>query len=181
MSWSEARAESAADRILAAAERLFAEQGVAAVGMAEVAEAAGCSRATLYRHFENRGALQLAFVHREARRIVAEVAAETARIADPLERRVTAILATVEAVRGAPQLAAWLRTDNASTLQEILDSSEIVDGFVRVFLPAGADPGAGRFLLRMILSYVVLPGRDADEERRQVSEFVVPRLSASLT
>jgi AcrR family transcriptional regulator len=179
MSWNDARSESAADRILAAAERLFAEQGIAAVGMAEVAEAAGCSRATLYRYFENRGALQLAFVHREARRIVSEVTATTGGISDPDERRVEAILATVEAVRGAPQLAAWLRTDNAPRLQEILDSSEIVDGFVRAFLPAGADPAAGRWLLRMVLSYVVLPGRDAEEERRQVKEFVVPRLSAS--
>ena len=179
MSWSDARAESAADRILAAAERLFAEQGIAAVGMAEVAEAAGCSRATVYRYFENRGALQLAFVHREARRIVAEVTAETAGIGNADQRRVEAILATVEAVRRAPQLAAWLRNDNVATLQGILDSSEIVDGFVRAFLPAGADPEAGRWLLRMILSYVVLPGRDADEECRQVREFVVPRLSAS--
>ena len=181
MSWTDARAESAADRILAAAERLFAEQGIAAVGMAEVAEAAGCSRATLYRYFENRGALQIAFVHREARRIVAEVTAGTAGIRDPDERRTAAILASVAAVRGAPQLAAWLRTDNVATLQGVLDSSEIVDGFVRAFLPAGAGPEAGRWLLRMILSYVVLPGRDADEERRQVSEFVVPRLSASRT
>jgi AcrR family transcriptional regulator len=179
VNWSGARAESAADRILEAAERLFAERGVAAVGMADVAHAAGCSRATLYRYFENRGALQLAFVHREARRIVEEVAAGTAGIGDPDRRRVEAILATVEAVRGAPQLVAWLRTDNVATLQGILDSSEIVDGFVRAFLPAGAQPDAGRWLLRMILSYVVLPGAVADEERRQVTEFVVPMLSAS--
>jgi AcrR family transcriptional regulator len=179
MSWSGARAESAADRILAAAGELFAERGIAAVGMADVAEAAGCSRATLYRYFENRAALQLAFVHHEARRIVEEVATATANIKDPSQRRVEAILATVEAVRSDPQLAAWLRSDNAATLQEILDSSEIVDGFVRAFLPAGAGEDAGRWLLRMILSYVVLPGRDADEERRQVMEFVVPRLSAA--
>ena len=179
MTWSDARAESAADRILAAAGKLFAEQGIAAVGMADVAEAAGCSRATLYRYFENRGALQLAFVHREARRIVQDVATTTARISDPLERRVEAILATVQAVRSDPQLAAWLRSDNAATLQGILDSSEIVDGFVRAFLPGSAGEDAGRWVLRMILSYVVLPGRDADEERRQVTEFVVPRLSAA--
>jgi AcrR family transcriptional regulator len=179
VSWSGARAESAADRILEAAARLFAERGIATVGMADVAAAAGCSRATLYRHFENRGALQLAFAHREARRIVAEVTAGTAGIADPDRRRVEAILATVEAVRGAPQLAAWLRTDNVATLQGILDSSEIVDGFVRAFLPPGAQPDAGRWLLRMILSYVVLPGRDAEEERRQLTEFVVPTLSGS--
>ena len=37
----------------------------ATVGMNEIAKAAGCSRATLYRYFENREALHTAYVHRE--------------------------------------------------------------------------------------------------------------------
>ena len=41
------RATLAAEQILDAAGVLFAEHGVAAVGMADVAGAAGCSRATL--------------------------------------------------------------------------------------------------------------------------------------
>jgi AcrR family transcriptional regulator len=51
------RTEVAADRILDAAGELFATRGVASVGMHEIAQAAGCSRATLYRYFENREAL----------------------------------------------------------------------------------------------------------------------------
>ena len=41
------RTEVAADRILDAADALFAQQDAAAVGMHEIAKAAGCSRATL--------------------------------------------------------------------------------------------------------------------------------------
>lgn len=48
------RAEVAADRILDAAGELFAHNDVSSVGMNEIAHAAGCSRATLYRYFENR-------------------------------------------------------------------------------------------------------------------------------
>ena len=37
--------------------------------MNEIARAAGCSRATLYRYFENREALRTAYVHRETHRL----------------------------------------------------------------------------------------------------------------
>ena len=60
------RTEVAADRILDAAGELFAQQEAATVGMHEIASAAGCSRATLYRYFENREALHTAYVHRES-------------------------------------------------------------------------------------------------------------------
>ena len=57
------RAEVAADRILDAAGALFAEHDVAGVGMNDIARAAGCSRATLYRYFENREVLHTAYVY----------------------------------------------------------------------------------------------------------------------
>ena len=57
----ERRVEAAADRILDAAETLFTRHGAANVAMNDVATAAGCSRATLYRYFENRDALHTAY------------------------------------------------------------------------------------------------------------------------
>ena len=60
------RTEVAADRILDAAGGLFADNDPATVGMHEIARAAGCSRATLYRYFDNRETLHTAYVHREA-------------------------------------------------------------------------------------------------------------------
>ena len=82
----------AAEKILDAAGELFAEHGIGAVSMGDVARAAGCSRATLYRYFADRHELHVAYVHREARRVGGLVAADASRVRDPEQRLVTAVL-----------------------------------------------------------------------------------------
>lgn len=93
---------STPERILDAAATLSVERGVGSVGMREVAAAAGYSRATLYRWFADRHELHVAYVHREARRVGAAVAAEVAPLDDPAERLVAAVLGAVRRVRAAP-------------------------------------------------------------------------------
>ena len=53
------RGELAADRILDAAAEAFASNGVGATSMSDIAERAGCSRATLYRHYLTRHELRV--------------------------------------------------------------------------------------------------------------------------
>src|SRR6202044_704815 len=78
------RTEVAADRILDAAEELFTRHDPGSVGMNEIAKAAGCSRATLYRYFENREALRTAYVARETHRLSRSIDLDD--IEDPRER-----------------------------------------------------------------------------------------------
>ena len=51
--------------------------------MSDIAAAAGCSRATLYRYFENREALHTAYVSREAREVNLQLAAVVGTVRIP--------------------------------------------------------------------------------------------------
>jgi AcrR family transcriptional regulator len=53
------RSEEAHARVLDAAARLFADQGIDATSMDAIAEASGVSKATIYKHWPDKGALCL--------------------------------------------------------------------------------------------------------------------------
>lgn len=157
-----------AERILDAAAELYARHGVHGVGMGEVARAAGYSRATLYRYYKDRRSLHIAFAQREAQRIGALVLAEAEDLAD-------AVLAAVRHVREAPQLVAWFGAADAATTAEFAQSDEVIEA---LGLPAIGDRDTARWLVRVIVSLLIVPGRDEAEERAIVERFVVPGLSA---
>ena len=156
-----------ATNILDAAAGLFAEHGVSAVGMGEVARAAGCSRATLYRYFADKRELHVAFVHREARRIGALI---------PTDDLAEAVLASVRLVRERPELLAWFGAADAGTTAELAQSGEVIEA---LGLSAAGDPDAARWLVRVIVSLLIVPGRDDAEEREIVERFVVPGLTGA--
>jgi AcrR family transcriptional regulator len=177
MSWlADAKTDLAAERILDAAGALFVERGVGKPGMDEVARAAGCSRATLYRYFENRQALIQAFAHREARLITTQVAQATADVSDPRRRVVEAVIACLDAVRERPHLAAWYAGDS-TLLREVLHDSPVIRGTAQNYLASdaeGSDPDLVDWVLRIILSFLSDPGEDEDAERRLLERFLVP-------
>ncbi|APA95794.1 TetR/AcrR family transcriptional regulator [Nocardia seriolae] len=173
------RADLAAERILDAAAQLFADRGVTAVGMGDIAKAAGCSRATLYRYFDNRQAVRIAFVHRETRRMAARVFAEVEAIADPGERVVSAMLGAVRAVRAEPTLIAWFRAGESGPAGEISQDSAVIESiaaglFTQADLTDGERGRLARWLTRISVSLLSAPGRDEDDERAMLEEFVVP-------
>lgn len=176
MSWlKDDRSRLAADRIIEAAGGLFATHGPDKVSMGEIARAAGCSRATLYRYFADRRELQLAYVHREARRIGAAVARETAAVEGREARLVAAVLSALQQVRGAPLLAGWFGRDGTAVTAGLVQSSEVLETLGAEYVD---DVLAARWLVRCVVTLLVMPGRDEAEERAFVERFVVPLVTA---
>lgn len=172
--------ELASERILDAAEGLYAEGGLEGVGMDTVAKAAGCSRATLYRYFENRDALHLAFAHREARRIVESVANRIEHIDDPLQRGLEAVVGAIEEVRAKPSLLAWVGPGDSAMVSEVIRQSPLLETFTARFVGERDDVpdlDLARWVLRAIVSFLAVPGSDADEERRLIERFLAPVLT----
>ncbi len=166
------RTEVAADRILDAAGELFAAQPAATVGMHEIATAAGCSRATLYRYFENREALHTAYVHREAYRLYREMT----------DQHLSVRRSAGAAGRGHPGVAAqcaakarrWHRGSPPPQRPiggEMADQSEVIKALAEAFVdlagprrrPGGRAPA--RWLVRVMTSLLMFPGRDEADER----------------
>jgi AcrR family transcriptional regulator len=175
----------AVDDLLDAAGRAFAACGVAGATMVDVAQVAGCSRATLYRYFPNQDALHVAFVHRATLRIAAHLAAEReAGAPDSLADR---ILGGIAEVRADPLLAVWFEPQNLAVPLALSQSSELLQS-MSVGLIDQNDPHQvdrvdvdrrAEWLLRSIVSLLAMPGRDAETERAMVESFIVPVLIAT--
>jgi AcrR family transcriptional regulator len=174
------RTEVAADRILDAAGELFAEKEAAAVGMHEIASAAGCSRATLYRYFENRDALYTAYVHREAYRLYREMTDQINSVVEPSERLIEGMLASLRNVRESPALASWFATTQRPIGAEMAEQSEVINALTEAFvISLGPDEPElvahrARWLVRVMTSLFLFPGHNDEDERSMLEEFVVP-------
>ena len=175
---AERRTEVAADRILDAAEQLFTRHDPGSVGMNEIAKAAGCSRATLYRYFENREALRIAYVARETHRLSESIDVDD--IKDPRERLVTGILTTLRLVRESPALSAWFAMTSGPLGAELAERSDVITALAAAFVTSLGDDhpanvaARGRWLVRAITSLLIFPGRDEADERAMLTEFVAP-------
>lgn len=179
---SERRTEVAADRILDAAEELFTRQDPGSVGMNEIARAAGCSRATLYRYFENREALRSAYVHRETYRLFDAIKEQISGITDPRGRLSAGVAATLRLVRESPALASWFAATQPPIGGEVAEQSDVITALAAAFVTSlGADDPTGvesraRWLVRIITSLLIFPGRDLADEQAMIEQFVVPIL-----
>jgi AcrR family transcriptional regulator len=180
----EEQAELAIDRILDAAGRAFVELGVSQTGMGEIARFAGCSRGTLYRYFKSRHELHLAFVNRAAQRISESVEARSAKRRNPSERLVEGVLAAVGEVRRTPETAVWFAPGESGLGARMSRSSELIEGMAGTFVEKLLGPGGtrrsnrlrARWMVRVIVSLLTVPGEDGAEERELVRRFVAPTL-----
>jgi AcrR family transcriptional regulator len=174
------RTEVAADRILDAAEELYTRRDQASIGMNEIARAAGCSRATLYRYFESRAALRTAYVHRETHRLSRAIAERIAGIEDPRERLIASMTAALRMVRESPALSSWFATTRPPIGGELAGHSEVITALAAAFVNSlgREDPAVverrARWVVRVLTSLLTFPGHDEADERAMLEEFVVP-------
>ena len=177
---AERRTEVAADRILDAADQLFAQKEAATVGMHEIASAAGCSRATLYRYFENREALYTAYVHRESYRLYREMTDQLTTLVDPRDRLIEGIITSLRNVRESPALSSWFAVTQRPIGGDMAEQSDVIRALTEAFVISLApdDPKIvtyrARWLVRVMTSLLIFPGHDEADERAMLEEFVVP-------
>ncbi|MBW2386996.1 MAG: TetR/AcrR family transcriptional regulator [Deltaproteobacteria bacterium] len=180
----EEQADLAAEKILEGAARAFIELGVSRAGMGEIAKYAGCSRGTLYRYFENRHELHLAFVNQCAVRLVAELRVELAEITDPEQRLVEYVVRAVQKVRRNPAMAAWFEPGESAMAARMSRGSEVIgylaDAFVSSLAGARQDKPSSllraRWMVRVIVSLLIMPGDSEAEERILIARFVAPAM-----
>jgi AcrR family transcriptional regulator len=174
------RTEVAADRILDAAEELYTQRDQASIVMNEIARAAGCSRATLYRYFDSREALRTAYVHRETHRLSRAIAERIAGIEDPRERLIASMTAALRMVRESPALSSWFATTRPPIGGELAGHSEVITALAAAFVNSlgPEDPAVverrARWVVRVLTSLLMFPGHDEADEGAMLEEFVVP-------
>lgn len=182
----EEQTDLAVDKILTAASRAFVDLGVSRTGMGHIAQYAGCSRGTLYRYFKNRHELHIAYINRAARELSNRLNDELSAIANPAERLIEGIARAVEDVRNTPGTAAWFAPGDSGIAARMSRSSEVIESAAESFVeklldPRGDDPSSrlrARWLVRVVVSLLTMPGENPAEERALIARFVAPALLA---
>ncbi|BCY10341.1 TetR/AcrR family transcriptional regulator [Actinoplanes sp. L3-i22] len=87
------------DNILSAASDLFYRNGVRAVGMAQVIEAAGCGKGLLYRHFPSKADLAAAYLRLVRARRDASIAAALTTATDPAGQLIALVTEVADLVQ----------------------------------------------------------------------------------
>ena len=166
--------DAARERLLGAAARCIARDGLAATSVASVAAEAGVSRPTVYRYFDDRDTLVRAALHSAAAELGARVRGHLARFAEAGDMAVEVVALVVAVIPTDPVLRAiWNSTAlDATVVERFTDATAVA--WVRSWLDsliaaAGWDDAeadeAVEVILRLVLSFLVTraPERDIDQ------------------
>ncbi|WP_130507610.1 TetR/AcrR family transcriptional regulator [Krasilnikovia cinnamomea] len=155
--------------LIAAARELTASRGWDSVRMADVAEAAGVSRQTLYNEFENKAGLGAAVATREIEQFVAAVREDLAAPGDDLRAAAeTAIRHALTAAAENPLVKTILTSAPDDLLPYLTTradvvlvlASEVVREWAAARLPGVTEAAlapAAESIVRLVVSHVVLP------------------------
>ena len=179
------------ERLLDAAEECLSQFGPQKTSMEDVARAAGMSRATVYRYFENRDALLLGVASRQAAGLATEAMSYLAQFDNISDWLVEGLIFTLREIPKRPVFASLVTSlDSRSASSLFLGSSGMIEIGVNVLHPMfGAAKQQGllrddididmliEWLLRVLWTYLNAPSQVATDEegmrlfRRHVSRF----------
>jgi TetR/AcrR family transcriptional repressor of uid operon len=175
-----------AERILDAAMDAFARYGVAKTTVEDVAALAGCSRATVYRHFTGKAHIGLAVVTRESFRLLDRIDAAIRDAADLEDVLTCGLCEAARAYSGHRVLSIILRLEPELLLPAIAGpESPVVRVGTEFLVPhvqrhAADHPLAARnpprfaeWVVRTVISYLLSPSPFVDlADPAQVRLFV---------
>ena len=179
-----------ADAVLDAAASCYLRFGVAKTTAADIAQAVGISRATLYRRFGSHEAIFLALLTRESAAMAADADVHLARVEDPLERILEGMMFSIAEIGRRPVHAAVFGGDSAGMGGHAGHSgggpaphrrggSPSAPGLVPCRRHASERDMMDLvdWILRILISYAAVPGnggRRPDEVRRQLAAWFLP-------
>ena len=184
------------DAVMDAAASCYLRFGVAKTTATDIAQAAGISRATLYRRFGTHESIFLAVLTRESAAMAVDAEVYLARFTDPLERILEGMMYSIKEIGRRPVHAAvfggdsvaWaatqaihveaLRRIGEAGIRPLLESS-LADGPV----PDREMKDLVDWILRILISYAVVPGaggRRPADVRRQLAVWFLPAFEARI-
>ena len=166
------------ERLLDAAEGCLEQFGPQKTSMEDVARAAGMSRATVYRYFENRDALLLGVASRQSSALAAEAINYLARFNTISDWLVEGLLFTLREIPRRPVFASLVTSlDSRASGSLFLGSTGLVQIGVNVLQPMFANAKAQgllrddvdpemlvEWLLRVLWTYLNAPSQVATDE-----------------
>jgi AcrR family transcriptional regulator len=184
------------ERWLDAAESCYTRFGPAKTTVGDVAQAAGVSRATLYRHFKNRDQLLLAVIVRQAGRLAAEAELHLRRFDDVGSWIVEGMVLCLREIPRRPLLAMLFAPEEVGMASRLVLSSERLLGIGADILRPMFEPARQQgllresvqievlmeWVLRILMSYLTVPSHLArtDAELRQLfGAMILPALLKS--
>lgn len=180
------------ERILHGASRAFTEHGIRRARMHHVCAEADCSRATAYRHFQDKEALIAAYAQWQLERQLAGLKQhlEAQRDADLAVRLITSVSFAIDAITSDPAVTPFFREDAVGIVGTIpaRTPSMMVTLFEFVQWMHSTATGldairdglrwdwAAEWLMRVVLSFATVDGpeRDAETRRQMLEAMLLP-------
>ena len=184
-------ATSGREAVLDAAQSCLQRFGLAKTTVEDVAQAAGLSRATVYRQFGSRDALLLAVAARDAERVASQAELYLQRFEDVGSWIVEGILFCLREIPRRPLLSQLLAPTELGTASRLVLSSEsmleIGADLLRPMFEPARRQGLLResleidalieWVLRILMSYLAVPShraRGEQEMRHLLSSMILP-------